>query len=306
VLCLGIGGGGDVVGACATAHLARTLGTRAALGGTTWERGVVDPRPGPRRIAELQGAEGLGEAAALAGPGTRGPGDVVFAESRIADLLGEPTVLVDPTPGPDAVAAGMAAAARRLECDLIVLVDVGGDMLAHGDEPGLGSPLCDAVLLAAAEGLEAAGVPAVAAVFGAGCDGELTPAEVLDRVGEVAAAQGLIGAWGLTPAAVSELEAAVAAVPTEASAQALRCARGERGQVPIRGGRRTVQLTPVGALTWYFDPAAALASAARLARAVRGTTSLEEANRRLHELGVRTELDFELRSEPPRGAAHRR
>jgi len=39
----------------------------------------------------------------------------------------------------------------------VVLLDVGGDVLAHGHEPGLGSPLCDAVLLAAAARLQAAG-----------------------------------------------------------------------------------------------------------------------------------------------------
>jgi hypothetical protein len=264
------------------------------LGGVSWERRVVDPLPGPRRLDEIENAEPLNDAVALARPDTRGPGGFAFAESRMAEVLGEPTVLVDPNVGPGAVAAGIADAARRLDCDVVAFVDVGGDVLAHGDEPGLASPLCDAVMLAAAEAISAShGIGAFAAVFGPGCDGELTPAEVAERIGEVSGAGGLLGAWGLTPEAIAELEAAVVRVPTEASAQALRCARGERGEARIRGGRRAVELTPLGALTFYFDPAAAIASAARLALAVREATDLDDAHDRLAALGVRTELELE-------------
>jgi hypothetical protein len=297
VLCVGIGGGGDVVGALATADLARALGVRAHVGGTTWERRVIDPRPGPRQLAEVTGARVLHEAAALAGPETRGPGGMRFAESHMAEALGEPVVLVDPNGGPRAVADGLAAAARELDCDRLVLVDVGGDALAHGDEPGLASPLCDAVVLAAAAHLPPE-LPAVAAVFGVGCDGELTVPEVLERLAEVAARGGLLGAWGITPEAAARLEATVEHVPTEASAQAA-AARGEIGVIEIRGGRRHVERSPAAALTFYVDVAAALDSAARLARAVIGAGSLGEANERLHELGVRSELDLE-RGPPPR------
>ena len=42
-------------------------------------------------------------------------------------------------------------------------MDVGGDVLGHGDEPGLASPLCDAILLASAAHCP---VDCIAAVFG--------------------------------------------------------------------------------------------------------------------------------------------
>jgi hypothetical protein len=171
---------------------------------------------------------------------------------------------------------------------------VGGDALAHGDESGLASPLCDAVLLAAAARLAAAeGPPVLGGVFGIGCDGELTPAEVLERLAEVGAAGGLAGARGLTPGVAQRLEEAVRAVPTEASAQALRCFHGEIGQSTIRQGRRTVERSPAGALTFYFDPVAAVQSAARLAAAVTDARDLEHANEILHGLGIYTELDYE-------------
>jgi hypothetical protein len=293
VLAVGIGGGGDVVGALVVAELAGLLGTPVVVGGLTWERLPVDPLPGPRRIDELRRARRLNDATALASADTTGPGGFHFAESHVARHLGEPTLLLDPNGGPAAIAAGLAGAARELDCDLVVLVDVGGDVLGHGDEAGLASPLADAVCLASAPALAAAGVTPLLAVFGAGCDGELTPGEVHERVTEVAAAGGQLGAWGPGREALARLEAATAEVPTEASAMALRCARGETGETTIRDGRRTVLLTPSGGLLIGLDPLVALGSASRCAALVRGTTSLAEANTLLRAHGISTELDFE-------------
>jgi hypothetical protein len=295
-LCLGIGGGGDVVGALATAEACRLYaGARPVVGGVSWERRVIDPEPGPRSSEEIEGARELAPAVLAASAKTRvRASGVRFAEARMAELLGEETVLVDATRGPSEIAAGLAAAVAALGCDLVVFVDVGGDALAHGDEPGLASPLCDALLLAAAARLvKDGGPPVLGGVFGLGCDGELTVTEVLERVGEIAAAGGLAGSRGLTAAVVERLDAAVEVVPTEASAQALRCFRGERGSATIRRGLRTVELTPLGAATIYFDVPAAVGSAARLASAVGGASDLEEANRMLNAMGVSTELDLE-------------
>jgi hypothetical protein len=291
-LVLGIGGGGDVVGALATAEVSRAHGARPVLGGVTWERRPIDPTPGPRAEAEIEGARRLAPGVLAATGSTRvRESGVVFAESRMAELLGEETVLVDATLGPAAIADGIAAAAAELDADLVVFLDVGGDALAHGDERGLASPLCDALMLAAAARLE--GPPVLGAIFGVGCDGELTVAEVLERLAEVAAAGGFAGARGLTAGITAQLAEAVEAIPTEASAQALRCFRGGTGQATIRQGRRTVELSPVGALTFYFDVGAAVRSAARLAAAVGSARDLEDANELLRALGVRTELDYE-------------
>jgi hypothetical protein len=316
-LVLGIGGGGDVVGALATAEVCRAYGAQPIVGGVTWERRPIDPAPGPRSEAEIDGARRLAPGVLAANGSTRvRDSGVLFAESRMAELLGEETVLVDATLGPAAIADGLARAAAELGVDLIVFVDVGGDVLAHGDEPGLASPLCDSIMLAAAAHLAkrdvcpaggrsgghtsgdraAAGsqaVPVLGGIFGVGCDGELRPAEVLARLAEVAEAGGFAGARGLTAPVAARLEQAVDAVPTEASAQALACFHGAVGETTIRQGRRTVELSPVGALTFYFDVAKAIWSAARLAAAVIDADDLEAANEVLRTRGVRTELDYE-------------
>jgi hypothetical protein len=294
-LILGMGGGGDVVGALATAELCRLYdGAAPVVGGVSWERRPIDPEAGPRRIEEIEGGEKLAPRVLLAGPDTRvRERGVRFAESRMAEFLGQPTVLVDITSGAKTVADGLAEATRRLRCDLIVFIDVGGDVLAQGAEPGLSSPLCDAVMLAAAERLRIAGEPVLAGIFGIGCDAELTPAEVLARIADVAAAGGLCGARGLTEPVAERLEGAIRHVPTEASAQAVRAFRGVSGLVPIRDGRRTVELSSTATVTFYLDVERTIQAAGRLARAVDGAHDLDEASRALNRLGVRSELDRE-------------
>jgi hypothetical protein len=279
---VGIGGGGDVVGALAAAEL---LGD-AVVGGLTWERRPVDPIPGPRRLDEVVGAEPVNEAVALCGPDTSGPGGFLFCESHVARATGQRTVLVDPNPGPRAVAAALDDAAAQLGCGRIVLLDVGGDVLAHGDEAGLASPLADAVLLACAAFLR---TPCIGAVFGAGCDAELTPDEVRARLDEV----GTTAEDRLSAEQLERLQAVAAEVPTEASAMALRCAIGERGEVAIRQGRRKVLLTELGGVVAWFEPLRAMATAARLAAVVRDARSLEEADALLESRGIRTELAYE-------------
>jgi hypothetical protein len=294
-LVIGMGGGGDVVGALASAEFARLYdGAEPLVGGLSWERRPIDPVPGPRSEAEIEGAQALAPGVLLAGPRTRvRDRDVLFAESRMAAFLDRPTVLVTIDDGPAAIAAGLAAAATQLHSDLVLFIDVGGDVLAQGHEPGLRSPLCDAIMLAAAQRLATGPVPVLLGIFGIGCDAELTAAEVVAQLALVAAAGGLGGVRGLTAPVADRLEAAMELVPTEASAQAVRAFRGGTGAVTIRGGERSFELSTVAASTFYLDVEIAYASVARLARAVANTDSLAAANQALTELGVHTELDLE-------------
>jgi hypothetical protein len=290
-LVLGIGGGGDVVGALAVARLCESLGTPVALGGVAWERFAIDPHPGPRSLADVRDTEPLGDGAGLANAETATVDRVRFAESGVAAHLGTATALIDVTGGATRAARGIAAAMERLDCDLLVGVDVGGDVLARGGEPGLASPLCDAVMVAAMLETRSPADPLLT-VIGAGCDGELSPSQVLDRVAALGRAGAGLGTCGISPEIASELERVAEIVPTEASLMVARCARGETGTIPIRGGLRQVELGPVGALVFGFDAAGASAELP-LAEAVKGTKGIEEARAALADLGVRTELDYE-------------
>ena len=293
-LVLGIGGGGDVVGALAAARQCEQLGTPFVLGGVAWERLPVDPVPGPRSTAEILGGRPIGDwRDALRSPDDDARGSAVPRGARRRTS--------GPADGPDRHHRRRRSAPRRrsptaaaLDCDLVVLVDIGGDAIADGSEPGLGSPLCDAVMIAAGFALGPR-IEAMLAVLGPGCDGELEPDEVLSRVAALAAAGAWIGSSSVRIAEADEIEIAAAATGTEASVQMARCARGATGRAPIRGGRRSVPLGPLGALGFWFDLASAAAELP-LATAVATSNDLGAARDALVELGVSTELDFELRT----------
>jgi len=292
-LILGIGGGGDAVGCLAIARQLEASGLDWVVGGVAWERFPVDPHPGPRPLAEIRGARAVGAHAALVDPahGATTPEGAHFCESRLASFLGSPTVLIDVTGGAEGAATGIGDAARELSCDLVLLVDIGGDAIAEGSEPGLASPLCDAVMLA---GATRAGVAGVLGVLGAGCDGELQPVEVVARVAALARVGAWIATTGVTPGAAAEIEAAAEVAVTEASLLVARCARGTIGEVEIRGGRRTVEAGPLGALCFLFDLETAI-GLLPLAAAVAGSTSITAAHEALADAGVGTELGYELR-----------
>lgn len=283
------------MGSLAVARVLSERGVDAVVGGVAWERIVVDPEPGPRPLSEVVGPVRTGPGWAVVDPqaGATTARGLHFCESRLAAHLGAETVLIDVTGGPALAARGIEGAAAELDCDLALLVDIGGDAIAKGDEPGLASPLCDAVMLAAGLALPAS-LPVLAGVLGAGCDGELRPGEVLSRVATLAGAGAWIGTVGVSPEAADEIDRAADAAVTEASRLVARCARGEHGEVEIRGGRRTVEAGPVGALCFMFDLERALPELP-LVHAVADATSIEAANDALAGLGVSTELDYERR-----------
>lgn len=292
-LVVGVGGGGDVVGALATARFLEFCGLEFILGGLSWERPEVDPVPGPRSIDEVIGVRQLHERAWLANGDTRTLGGVRFAESRMAAFIGRDTLLLDINGGVRGIAEGIAVAATELQADLLVGVDVGGDSLANGTELGLCSPLADCIMLAAWVELERLGWRTVWSVFGYGSDGELTCAEIDHALSKVAGAGGMLGAWGMTQSIVLEMENAVREIPTEASRIPVECARGVQGERTIRSGRSSVTLSPLATITFFLSPSVLFHAISRPAQAVASSVSLDEANQALCALGIRTELDVE-------------
>jgi hypothetical protein len=292
-LVIGVGGGGDVVGALATARFLEFCGLKYHLGGLSWERSVFDPIPGPRSLDEVVEVRPLHRRAWLAKAESKTKTGVHFAESRMAAVRGEAVLLIDINGGVKETVEGLQAAINEYKADLLVGVDVGGDSLAEGREPGLRSPLADSIMLAAFAKLEELGRRTLWGVFGYGSDGELTVEEIERALAKVAGAGGLLGGWALTPEVVAELEQVIKTVPTEASAIPVQCARGAWGETNIRQDQRKVKLTPLTTLTFFVSPGILYRTLSRPAQAVAESSSLEEANEALHAIGVKTELDLE-------------
>lgn len=288
-LVFGVGGCGDIVSTIPTARLLQLHGVEVILGGVAWERVVVDPQPGPRHFDEIENIDQLNDTVAVATEETCTPDGIEFAETNVACRYDEEVVLIDIGGGARGVAAGLDDACNEIDIDLVVGTDAGGDVLGAGDEPGIESPLTDAVMLAALSSME---TDACLGMYGYGSDGELTLGEVTDGIARAAQQDGLLGAWGLTPRIVDELETLVEYVTTEASRLPLEVARGKLGEAVIRDGARSVELTPASTVTFYLDPEAIAATSA-LDDYVNETDSFAEAQEMLKRAGYDTELDLE-------------
>lgn len=290
-LVFGVGGCGDIVSTIPTARLLKSHGVDIVLGGIAWERVVVDPIPGPRHFEEITGIEQLNDATALATAETCTQDGIEFAETSVARLYDEDVILIDIDGGVRGVTRGLDDACNQLDINLVVGTDAGGDVLAAGDEPGIKSPLTDAVMLSVLSQLS---VDTCLGMYGYGSDGELTLDEITAGVGRAAQRDGLLGAWGLTPRIADELDDLLEVVTTEASRLPVEVARGKLGGEAIRDGERSVELTPASTVTFYLDPTT-VAATSDLDDHVRETESFDAAQESLKQADYETELDLERR-----------
>ncbi len=289
---VGIGGGGDVVGTIPTSYLLDAFGIRSILGGLSWERAVLDPIPGPRTFKEVKNAVKLNESVWLADAHTTTQTGVRFAEAGVAEVLGEKTVLIDINKGATNVAECLLDAADKLECDLIVGIDVGGDAIALGDEPGLASPLADSIMISSLYKLSDQ-ITTFMGVFGLGSDGELTIQELERSFKIILLNKGLLGSWGITPKALETMEKVIEVVPTEASRAPVEYAKGIFKDSLIRKGTRYISLNLSSISTYYLDIRVIYERISKTARAVFECGRLEQASQALNKLGLKTELDIE-------------
>jgi hypothetical protein len=247
-LFIAAGGGGDPIGTAITAIAMSALLTTAGPGGAhgtggpdlpvvatySWERPEVDPTPGPLGVRDFTGLLDRPEGHVLT-PAARAVAPAGSTLPRLAADLPVRLVLLDPYEG----LAGLAARIRRLAeaCGpgRVRIVDVGGDILTHGDEDTLCSPLVDALVLAACTLAE---VDATVHIAGPGTDGEIPQDVLLDRLDRLA---GTDDRFAPTPGQAQAASRALAWHPSEASALFAAAVHGVRGTVRTVG--RAIPLT---------------------------------------------------------------
>jgi hypothetical protein len=179
----------------------------------------------------------------------------------------------------------LAELAEHIQASSVCVVDVGGDILARGDEPTLRSPLADSLVAAA---LADHRLPVQLVVAGVGLDGELDPPYLLRRLTELGAELcGTIRREEVFPVAdVFRWHL------SEASGLLAAAAMGARGRAQMQAGGSVVELTEEVTLLHRLDLQAVL-SGASPANALRGATSLDEAQDALVALGAKSELEYE-------------
>ena len=289
---IGIGGGGDIVGTIPTAKLLELFDIGYVLGGLPWERSVFDSVPGPRKFNEISNCNKLNEHIWIANKNTITNTEVRFAESGVAEVLGFETLLVDINNGVDSIVESLLDALSKLNADLIIGIDVGGDAAGFGNEEGLMSPLADAIMTSVLYKLSSE-ITTVMGIFGFGSDGELTLQELEKSFRSIAQNGGILGSWGLTQDTLKIMEEVIKVVPTEASKSPVLYAKGEFQNTKIRSGLRDVDLNLCSTVTFYLDPRVVYEKISEPARVVTNCKNLEDANKALNRIGIKTELDLE-------------
>lgn len=246
-----------------------------------WDRLLVDPVPGPRGVHDFTGLEQLtpsvstvpAEARLIAPAGSTLP--------RLAAELPHTFALIDPHQGAEGVARQLDELVSYLDPESMDLLDVGGDILARGDEPTLKSPLADALTLAACCQVNASVRLLIA---GPGLDGELPHEDLRDLLGPLV--------HTFTPKDTESVSSVLEWHPSEATGMLAAAARGVRGTCEVRDAGLPVALTDEGPTVHEVDMDEAL-SRNRLARAVVATETLEEAETHSREICGYSEIDYE-------------
>jgi hypothetical protein len=167
----------------------------------------------------------------------------------------------------------------------VLLVDVGGDVVATGTEEKLRSPLADALALATLADFP---VPVRVAVAGPGLDGELAASYVRSRC--IALGGELLER--LTAVDVEPYYRALAQHPSEATTLLAASALGITGRAEIRDNADLVALSDDSADVYVLDASTAVA-VNQLAQALVTTRSMTEAEAAAVSLCGRSELDYE-------------
>ncbi|WP_369024054.1 DUF1152 domain-containing protein [Nocardia cyriacigeorgica] len=277
------GGGGDVVSASVLAAKLRHRFDVVAVMSYSWDRLIVDPIPGPRCVDDFDGLVRHHDLVAEVTEATRLRGAGWSTLPPLVPYLAHPLLLVDPTNGALGVAAQFRAASRIFDAEALILVDIGGDILAEGHEDGLRSPLADSLMLAAATQADLALHLLVA---GIGLDGELTRDELralLRRHDAVEAAQ-------LGKEDVSAAADVWAWHPSEANGLLCVAAGGWRGTVETQRGALVRVDDEAGTVHEVDTDSVATNS---LAAVLADTVSLDQAEQRIRDRRGYSDIDTE-------------
>ncbi|BCL21864.1 hypothetical protein GCM10017668_37070 [Streptomyces tuirus] len=258
-----------------------------------WDRLLIDPVPGPRGPDNFTGLQPLTPVVWTV-PAEGGPiAPAGSALPRLAAELPHRVALIDPRHGVEGVTRQLEELVDHLSPESIDLLDVGGDILARGDEPTLKSPLADALTLAACCQVNA---PIRLLVAGPGLDGELPLDELRGMLGPLL--------HTLTAKDVEPISSVLEWHPSEATGMLAATARGVRGTCEMRDAGLPVPLTNDGPTVHEVDLDEAL-TRNQLARAILTTATLDEVEAHSREICGYSEIDYErnkatwLNNQPP-------
>jgi len=293
VLFVGVGGGGDVSWSIPLISYLRTLGVkRFAVGEAAiawWDlEGQISLGGFTFHLKDLDRSQALSDRCALLHKDTRvatghGKGSKL-PQCIIAEMKDVEAFVFELDSGVKGITNSMDALTKHLGAGLVIGVDCGSDSFYSGTETKVLSPLVDAMVVAALADCKQA---SVMGLIGYGCDGDLMPDELDASVKQVIRKGGLLGARGLTQSDVREMEEFFKIWPNPVEEWPLKAAKGELGWKNMNT-LWSILVTPLTSIMMFFDPKV-LVEHNPLAREVRGSTDLKEAEEATIRLGLMPE-----------------
>ncbi|MFI5966188.1 DUF1152 domain-containing protein [Streptomyces asoensis] len=280
-LIVAAGGGGDAVAAAMLDAALYGDDGQAVILTYAWDRLLVDPVPGPRAPSDFTGLRQLTKTVWSVPAAARPIVPTGSTLPRLAAELPHTFALIDPRHGAQGVARQLEELIALLAPTSVDLLDVGGDILARGDEPTLKSPLGDALTLAACCQVNA---PVRLLVAGPGLDGELPAEDVRSALGPLV--------HRFAPKDTGPVSGVLEWHPSEATGMLSAAARGARGVCEVRDAGLLIPLTDDSPTVHEVDMDNAL-HRNELARTVLSTTSLDEAEAHSREVCGYSEIDYE-------------
>jgi hypothetical protein len=293
-LVIGIGGGADIVGTIPTKFFLESNGINCQLAGLPWERYSIDPFPGPRPFDQIINKVKINDSLCFAKKNTKTKDGLSFSESKLSGILKQRVVLINIFNSPNNIADDLYNYSIENKIDLIVGVDVGGDILAQGHEKGLASPLADSLMLTVLNKLNKK-IETKIGVLGYGSDGELEQNELNESLGILGKNKGLIGSFGLNNDSYLLMKKIIKIVETDASRVPVLSFEGISGLYKIRRGRVEINIHPMSQITFYINTDILYRKISKSARLIRNANDIWDANRILLANKYRTELDFEIK-----------
>ncbi|MEU0068536.1 DUF1152 domain-containing protein [Streptomyces sp. NPDC006332] len=281
-LIVAAGGGGDAVAATMLdAALYGDAGEQAVILTYAWDRLLIDPLPGPRGADDFTGLEPLTPAVWKVPADARPVAPAGSTLPRLAAELRHTFALIEPRHGAEGVTHQLEELVTHLKPTSIDLLDVGGDVLARGNEPTLKSPLADSLTLAACGQVNA---PIRLLIAGPGLDGELPHEDLRDVLGPLV--------HTFTAKDTEPIGPVLEWHPSEATGMLAATARGVRGTCEVRDAGLPIPLTDESPTVHEVDLDEAL-SRNELARAIMSTTALDQVEALSREICGFSEIDYE-------------
>lgn len=252
----------------------------------SWDRIMYDPDPGPRNRTEFNNVTQFGKY-----------NTIISKESKlkkeasksflpvIAKYFNRTFFLLELDYGVKHLHNQIVEIIDAERIDEIIILDVGGDILASGTEKGLKSPIADAGVLAACNGLK---TPVKVWVAGCGLDGELSESELKTTIN----AMKKVTNRHLPSDLAQKHLRAFEWLPSEASALFFMASVGNRGICEIRQDGYSVELSDFSSTIYCIDYNDVFDNSL-IAKEVQSTTSLTEVETIVRNITSISELDIE-------------